>query len=104
MTTAEIRARLEDMDEVLTMDGYDDAIVGVAEVWAADHSRQTVVCYDYAKCIEALLEDSDMSADEAEEFFEFNCVGAYVGELTPVFLHDWRHAREPAKSDQGENS
>ena len=27
-----------------------------------------------------------MSEDEAEEFFEFNVVGAYVGPQTPAFI------------------
>ena len=27
-----------------------------------------------------------MTTDEAEEYFEFNVIGSYVGELTPCFL------------------
>lgn len=93
MTTKKIRELLnEEFEEILTMDGYDDAIVGVVDLWAG-HSRQTVVCYDFQKCVELLLEDSEMSRDDAEEYLEFNCLGAYMGELTPVFLHDWRKRR-----------
>ena len=29
-----------------------------------------------------------MSSDEATEYFDFNVVGAWVGESTPVFLDD----------------
>jgi hypothetical protein len=28
----------------------------------------------------------DMTSEEAEEYFEFNVQGAYVGENTPAFL------------------
>jgi hypothetical protein len=27
---------------------------------------------------------------EAEEYLDFNAIGAYVGEQAPLFLHDWR--------------
>lgn len=50
----------------------------------------TVVCYDYAKCVEILKAKSEMTEEEAEEFLNFNTLGAYVGETTPLFLHDWR--------------
>jgi hypothetical protein len=30
--------------------------------------------------------ENDMSYEEAEEFFEYNQIGAYVGESTPCFL------------------
>jgi hypothetical protein len=42
------------------------------------------ICYDTDKVIEILMED--MSEDEAWEYFEYNVLGAWVGEHTPVFL------------------
>ena len=30
----------------------------------------------------------DMTMEEAEEFFEFNIIGSYVGDGTPVFLEE----------------
>jgi len=39
---------------------------------------------DREKCIEILMED--MSEEEAEEYFEFNVQGSYVGETTPAFI------------------
>jgi hypothetical protein len=44
------------------------------------------VVYDADKCIELLLADSDMTTDDAWEYFEFNVEGAWVGEGTPVFM------------------
>ena len=67
------------MNELLTMDGFDEAILGKARRF----NIQFVV-YDYEKVIEILMED--MNREEAEEYFEYNQVGAWVGEGTPAFL------------------
>lgn len=37
-----------------------------------------------------------MSADEAQEFWEFNMVGAYVGDATPCFIDVLTDARPQA--------
>ena len=42
------------------------------------------MAYDVNKIIEILARD--MSEDEAVEYFEFNILGAYMGERTPVFV------------------
>jgi hypothetical protein len=87
MTTEEILEQIkESYEECLTADGFDDAIVGIVE----GSCREPVVCYDYAKCVEILTKDGEMDVDAAEEYLNFNTVGAYVGNLTPLFLHDWR--------------
>ena len=44
------------------------------------------MCYDYDKCVQLLVDRDGMDLEEAEEFFAFNILGAYVGEHTPVFL------------------
>lgn len=68
-------------DDVLKADGFDDAVIGVASrCGSAD-----VLAYDVEKIILKLMLDG-MSREEAEEYFEFNIVGAYVGEYTPVFI------------------
>lgn len=66
----------------LTMDGYDDCIIGIGHS-ACSHS---VVVYDKTKVIERLMKEDGMSADEAEGFFWFNQAGAYVGKGSPIFL------------------
>jgi len=45
-----------------------------------------VVAYDYDRVI-AHLESQGMTYEEAVEYHEFNQLGAYVGERTPVFIH-----------------
>lgn len=87
--SARIREGLEEhYPDLLTADGFDDAILGVVE----GCGRETVVCYDYRKCVEILMRDSQMDEAEAEEFLNFNTLGAYVGEKTPVFLYNWRES------------
>jgi hypothetical protein len=66
-----------DYEGLLFADGFDEAIIGVEE-------RTCVVAYDIDKIIEILMRD--MTEDEAVEYFEFNILGAYVGEKTPVYI------------------
>lgn len=50
-----------------------------------------ILCYDLAKVL-ARYEADGMTPEEAMEFFNFNVIGAWVGETTPCFLEtevDW---------------
>jgi hypothetical protein len=60
---------------------FDAAILGYVE----GIGRTDVVCYDKGKVLRILMEDG-MSWEEAGEYYNFNMLGAYVGEKTPVFL------------------
>ena len=44
-----------------------------------------IVCYDYHKVLAHYVTEG-MTEDEAIEYFEFNVIGAWVGETTPCFL------------------
>lgn len=66
---------------IMLADGFEEAIVGIGQQF----TRQFVV-YDRSKCIEILMYRDGMTEEEAEEYFEFNVVGAWVGEGTPVFV------------------
>ena len=68
-------------EDMLIMDGYDDCIVGVVERFG----QPPIVCYDRDKVIKAHMKDG-MDYEEAEEFFEFNQIGAWLGESTPCFI------------------
>ena len=70
--------------EALLADGFEDAIVGMAERC----SQPMLVVYDAQKCIDILVERDGMTYEEAQEYFSFNVTGAWVGEHTPLFL--WR--------------
>ena len=64
---------------ILYADGFEKAFMGHARRFNIE-----IAIYDYNKCIGIL--EKDMTREEAEEFFEFNVVGAWVGEYTPAFL------------------
>ena len=68
--------------ELMLVDGFEAAIVGIAE----GCGRSPVVVYDREKCVAILMERDGMDRGEAEEFFDFNVSGVYVGPGTPVFL------------------
>lgn len=76
--------------DVLFADGWDDAFLGIT----ANHHHAIVAVYDYDKIIEIMVERDGVTYEDAEEFVEFNIVGAYVGERTPIYVS--RHGRTPA--------
>lgn len=78
--TASTRRGVED-SALLTMDGYDDCIVGIVHRFNA-----AFVLYDEARVIATLVERDGMTHDEAHEFFEFNMLGAWHGQRTVGFL------------------
>lgn len=67
--------------EFTQMDGYDNCLIGVVEQFG----RPPILCYDKSKVIAKLCEDG-LDLEEADEFFYFNQIGAWVGETTPCFL------------------
>lgn len=81
MNKGTVRERLECQypdSELLLADGFDDAIIGV-------DAKSLRVIYSVDKCIE-ILQGDGMSEEEAQEYFDFKVVDAYVGEQTPIFL------------------
>ena len=69
------------MSDLLTADGFDDAVIGVA----SDNSK---VVYSADKVIGILKDRDGMTDDEALEYFEYNIAGSYVGPSTPLFVWD----------------
>ena len=67
---------MTDLDGLLKMDGYNDAILGKCLRFNTEF-----VIYDYDKVI-LLLQRDGMTKQEAEEYWEFNMLGAWVGEHT----------------------
>ena len=81
MTTKQKLAFIADQyPESLTADGFDEAIIG----FAASGGN---VIYDYNKCLKILMESHNMDYTDAHEYMEYNVVSAYVGDLTPYFMH-----------------
>jgi len=76
----------------LLADGFEDCFIGFGRQF-----NTPVSVYDYDKCVDKILKDSERSCDakihdecdhynEAVEYMEFNVVGAWVGESTPVYI------------------
>ena len=68
----------------MSASGYEAAILGVAERLGLS----PVVVYDAEHCLDILMQRDGMTYAEALEFFEFNTIGCWAGEGTPLFL--WR--------------
>ena len=80
------RERIEeflDGEDMIVFDDCDEAIIGVGSV----HGKPTIAVYCYNRLVELFMENGDMTFYEAMEYVDFNIVGAYVGETTPLIMH-----------------
>jgi len=68
--------------DALFADGWDACLVGVVERFG----MCPVALYDKDLIVDKLMRRDKLSLEEAEEYFVFNIVGAYVGENTPAFM------------------
>jgi hypothetical protein len=82
--------------EALLLDGFDEAIIGMAE----RINLGPIIAYDVEKIIEILANDMEVEEDDLEdgqsiedlkismayEYFYFNIQGAWMGENTPIFI------------------
>jgi hypothetical protein len=91
MTKVEIESSLEDTeDEIMLADGFEDAYLGIGRQF----TRVPFAVYDRNKCIDILLKRDGMTEEEAEEYFQFNVEGAWVGDNTPVFIEPLKITKE----------
>ena len=58
---------------------YEQAIIG------QDDASLRIV-YSANKIVEILSEE--MTPEEAEEFYEYNILGAYMGDMTPIYVSE----------------
>ena len=84
---------------MMQMDGYDDCVVGTVTRFGIS----PVLCYDLHKVIAKMVADG-MDEEEAYEYYNFNMLGAWVGEGTPAFIcygqHDYYIENEENVDDQ----
>ena len=66
-------------EEILIVDGFDNAIIGIDE-------QSMRLIYSVRKCIDILTEE--MCEEDALEHFHYNVSGAYVGPNTPIWSRD----------------
>lgn len=94
-----LKNELAEMEpEMLFADGFEDALIGTVQIFS-----KTVALYDREKCIKILIKRDGMDPEGAEEYFDFNVTGAYVGDHTPAFATIVKNParRAPAKKNKG---
>lgn len=69
--------------DLIKWDGCDKAIIGVGYRCG----QHPMYVYDYPRLVEVFT-DQGMTQDEAEEWVDFNIVGAWVGESTPIIMYN----------------
>lgn len=62
-------------------DEFDEACVGIITL----KGRKPLLCYSVEKLVDCLVNEG-MEEEEVREFVEFNILGAWLGEGTPVFV------------------
>lgn len=72
---------MDGKNKMKTADGFDDAIIGIGQRCG----QEDLVVYDQEKCVDILAKD--MPREDAIEYFEFNVLGSWVGEDTPIFVY-----------------
>ena len=79
----QINEHLESMGEnALLMDGFDEALIGFSQ----RINEPLLAVYSWEKMVDVCIERDGMDDEEAEEYISYNCIGAWVGEQTPIIV------------------
>jgi len=79
----QINEYLESIGEsTLLADGFDAALIGFSQRM----NEPMLAVYSYEKMVQVLIDNDDLSYDDAVEYIDFNVVGAWVGEQTPIIV------------------
>lgn len=80
--TEEIKEEIKEWNpEALLVGGMDGALIGA--VFRC--GQPTLALYDSNRIIQRLMNRDSMTYEEAEEYFEYNILSAWMGENTPCF-------------------
>lgn len=79
----EIDEALIEMDEsALLMDGFDEAFIG----FSRRVNEPLLAVYSWEKMVDVLIKRDGMDYEEAVEYIDYNVIGAWVGERTPIVV------------------
>jgi hypothetical protein len=67
-------------NECLLADGFDSALIGITS------GINPVAVYDINQMLTILVKRDKMNVEDALEHLDFNVIGAYVGEKTPIYM------------------
>ena len=78
------RLELEEDTIVFDNPNFDNSIIGITTDGKA--------VYDYDKMVVELMEDDDISEQEAIDFIEYNTIRAipYAGEMAPIIMFSFK--------------
>lgn len=82
---------LDDEEEVILADGFEEAFMGIARQFG-----KPFAVYSFEKCLEIL--QREMTEEDAIEYFYYNVEGAWVGENTPAFM-SWADPEDAISED-----
>lgn len=68
--------------EALKIDRFDSCIIDIVHTF-----HGAVFLYSAGAIIGQMMWEG-MTEEEAQEYFDYNIIGAYMGEFTPVFIFD----------------
>lgn len=95
MNEKAIKEEIADINpEALFIDGFDGDKDGLNEALIGFGSRcgmNDVAIYSVEKIIETLIIKYDMEEDDAQDWYDYNIEGAFLGENTPIFVFDLRN-------------
>lgn len=83
MNREQIDRHLKNIGEsALLMDGFDEACIGFSQ----RINEPMLAVYSYQKMVDTLIEHEEMDYEEATEYIDYNCLGAWIGEQTPLIV------------------
>lgn len=83
MNREELDTNLKNMGiNVLLMDGFDEAFIGYSQRL----NEPMLAVYNWQRMVQILKNRDKMSYEEAVEYIEYNCIGAWIGEQTPIIV------------------
>jgi hypothetical protein len=91
-----INAVAEAMDDSLLLtDGFDEAFIGIAKRCG----QPTLAVYSWEKMLDVLVDRDGMEHDDAAEYIDYNVIGSWVGERTPIVLIEISEIGEEAQDE-----
>ena len=72
-------------NDLLKIEGFDKAIIGACMTWHGDMLVERVI-YDGPTIASMLMGNGGMTEEEAQDHIDFNIIGAYVGEASPIVM------------------
>lgn len=78
-----INQYLNDIKEsVVLMDNFDEALIGLSQ----RINEPLLAVYSWEKMIDVCVARDGMSYEDAIEYIDYNCIGAWIGDQTPIIV------------------